>query len=437
MNIKLLNEIKQLNPWLENPTKDIITEQDFIPRIQIQELMDKEWDNCWTILIGPRRSGKTTLGKYLAKTLIKNQRYTQLLYLNCDYLSIRKWLSSPIFISEALDTLALTSPILFIDEIQRVENPGLLLKAVIDLGLPIKHIATGSSQLEMKSKVKEFLTGRQLTSEILPLSHEEWPIEKSTENTLIYGCYPQVVRTTKKEILITEIYHNYIQKDIIEILKVGNPDVFQTLVSLLAHSAGQLVNYNQLASDCKVSVTMIRNYLDILEQTYVIAKIKPFIGNKRSEITSNPIYYFIDNGFRNVALRNFSTLATRTDLGLLIENFVYQELHKFKVQHYLNFDIHFWRTKSGAEVDFVLYKNDTQFIPIEVKYQNLNRPTISKGFRSFIQAYQPKQAILITVTLMATISIESCTVHFIPLQQLTKVLSLIKDTFKQTKTDLF
>jgi len=329
------------------------------------------------------------------------------------------------FVTEAIEEFKLNNFILYIDEVQGIESPGLLLKAIIDLGLPIKYIATGSSQLELRSKVQEFLTGRQLASLILPLSHQEWPMEKHLEEILTYGSYPQVLQSTKKEIQLTEIYNNYINKDIIEILKIGQPDIFQLLITLIAHSSGQLVNYNQLASDCKVSVTMIRNYLDVLEKTYVVERVKPFVGNKRSEITSNPIYYFIDNGFRNVALRNFSSLANRSDMGLLVKNFVFQEIYKYKAQHYLNFDIHFWRTKSGAEVDFIVYLNSERFIPIEVKYRNLTKPTVSKSLRSFIEAYQPKIAILVTNALIAKVQVDDCMVHFIPLEQLSKMFEII------------
>lgn len=429
MDIQLFNEVKQLNPWLDNPAHPILPNTNYIQRAQFQEIASIEWDNVWTILTGPRRSGKTTLGKYLAENLIATKRFSELLYLNCDYLSIRQWLKSPLFISEVIEQFSLKKPILFIDEVQRLENPGLTLKAVIDLNLPIKHIATGSSQLEIRSKVQEFLTGRQLSSLILPLSNQEWPLEKKLESTLLYGSYPQIVQSSKKEMLLREIYNNYIQKDIIEILKIGQPDIFQNLVSLLAHSAGQLVNYNQLAADCKVSVTTIRNYLDVLEQTYVISKIKPFVGNKRAELTSNPIYYFIDNGFRNTALRNFSDLNTRTDIGLLVENFVFQEIFKFCTHHYLDHDIHYWRTKSGAEVDFVLCKNENTFIPIEVKYRNLAKPTVSRSLRSFIDAYQPTQAIMITKDLLATTTVGTCQIHFIPIQQLSKFMHKIQEYF--------
>ncbi len=427
MDANLEKEIHQLNPWLKDKSRRVIAAESFIPRVQVDELMDKEWDSLWTILVGPRRAGKATLGFFLAQQLLDEGRYQDLFYLNCDYASIRRWLQSPLFISEAIEHFSLSNPILFIDEVQRLKNPGLLLKSVIDLGLPIKPIATGSSQLEMRAKVQEFLTGRQLTSLILPLSHEEWALERAIEDVLLHGCYPQVLRSRRKELQLREIYDRYIQKDIVEILKVGSPDVFQNLISLIAHSSGQLINYNQLASDCKVSTTMVRNHLDILEQTFVLVKLTPFVGNKRTEITNNPIYYFVDNGFRNQALRNFSPLASRTDIGLLIEGFIFQELHKYRAQHYLPFDLHFWRTKSGAEVDFVIDHGGSQVIPIEVKYQNFSKPTITRGFRSFIEAYHPKIGVIITKEMIASTEVDGCRVHFIPLTHLKKLFTLLTD----------
>ena len=123
-----------------------------------------EWDRLWTVLVGPRRAGKTTLGKYLCQQLLNQGRFKELLYLNCDLEGVRTWLKSPLFIQEGMKQFNLTSPIIFIDEVQRLPSPGLLLKTIADLNLPIKMIASGSSQLELKSKVQEYLTGRQLSS---------------------------------------------------------------------------------------------------------------------------------------------------------------------------------------------------------------------------------------------------------------------------------
>src|SRR5438876_6051178 len=172
MKDQLISLIHQANPWLKKPDTLIMT-NDYIPRLQADKLLSSEWDKLWLILVGPRQAGKTTLAKYLSQTLIKQHRFETLLYLNCDLYEIRQWLINPLFIQEAMDEFNLKHPIILIDEVQRLDNPGLLLKACADLKLNIKMIATGSSQLEMKSKVQEYLTGRHLESLILPLSYQE------------------------------------------------------------------------------------------------------------------------------------------------------------------------------------------------------------------------------------------------------------------------
>lgn len=424
MKLRLLQEIEQQNPWLNNKAP-ILALASYRPRLQITTLLLPDWDSLWTILIGPRRAGKTTLGKYLCHELIYQKRFKQLLYLNCDLSEVRDWLKSPLFITEALKQFKLEAPIIFIDEVQRLSSPGLLLKTIADLALPIKMIATGSSQLEIKSHVQEHLTGRNFSSLVLPLSFREWDAAAHLEALLLYGAYPQIINSPQKELLLAQIYQDYINKDIVGFLKLAQPDSFQKLLGLIAHSSGQLVNYNQLAMDCQVSVTLIRHYLAVLEQTYVIAKVTPFVGNKRTELTSNPVLYFIDNGFRNFALKNFHDLPSRTDAGLLVQGLVFQEIYKHISQNFLNYTVHYWRTKSGAEVDFVIHKNDTDFIPVEVKYQNMSSASISRGYRSFLQAYQPKLAVVISKDFLASVLIENVPVHFIPLAYLNDLFSLI------------
>lgn len=425
MKDQLIALIRQANPWLEQPTAPILQDH-YIPRLQTVTLLSSEWDNLWLVLIGPRQAGKTTLAKYLSQEFIRQQRFDTLLYLNCDLLEIRQWLSSPLFIKEATDEFRLNKPIILIDEVQRLENPGLLLKACADLNLNIKMIATGSSQLEMKSKVQEYLTGRHLEALVLPLSYQE--IGAVTETELIYGCYPAIVKSTEKTILLRQIYQDYIAKDIVEVLKVSKPDVMQKLITLIAHCSGQLINYNQLATDCQVSAVTIKHYLSILENTYTIARVTPFVGNKRKELTSNPVFYFIDNGFRNQALHSLSAaLDIRQDIGLLIQSAIFQELLKLKTQNFYDFSIHFWRTQSGAEVDFVLYQNKDCIIPIEAKFRTMNAPVITRSFHSFIDAYQPRYGFFLTKNFNDKIIVNNCEVHFISFYRLLKFIEHLKE----------
>lgn len=345
--------------------------------------------------------------------------------MNCDHVEIRRWLQSSLFLTEAETTFSLKNYIVFIDEVQRLESPGLLLKIIADLKLPIKMIASGSSQLEIKSKVQEHLTGRQIETLILPLSCREIDFSQYHEEMLQYGSYPQIYLAKQKSVLLRELFENYIKKDIIEFLKIGKPDIVRLMLGLLAHSSGQLLNFQQLATDCRVSVSAIQHYVDVLEQTYVIKTIRPYVGNKRTELTSNPVCYFLDNGFRNQALNNFSPLETRTDKGLLVENLVFQELHKYNIQERKNWDIHYWRTKSGAEVDFILKISFDTIIPVEVKFRNMTACTLTRSYKSFLDAYQPKLGIVITKNQVGELHYQQTTVHFIPLAELPTALDIL------------
>jgi len=418
MDVSLKNIIYQQNPWLKSSDGKLFPADRYVPRLQLDFLAKSDWDGLWTLLTGPRQTGKTTIGKHLCQQLLQAGRYENLLYLNCDYREIRQWLRSTGFLLEVKDNLLLKNYILFIDEVQRLESPGLFLKTIFDLKLPIKMIASGSSQLEIKSKVQEHLTGRQLESLILPLSCREINFKQEYLTILQYGSYPQVYLAEQKQILLQELFNSYIQKDIVEFLQIGNPDILQQLLGLLAHSSGQLLNFQQLSVDCQVKVHVIRHYIDILEKTYVIRLIKPYVGNKRTELTSTPICYFIDNGFRNQALNDFSLIQHRSDNGLLVENLVFQEFYKYCRQERKNWLINYWRTKSGAEVDFVLKIDFETIIPIEVKYRNADKLQLTRSYQSFLDAYKPKNGLIITKNQSGSLQYQKTIVHFIPLAEL-------------------
>lgn len=416
---QLVDLIVKNNPWLEN--RSLLSQlQPSQARIQNHALLSSDFDDMCLLLMGPRQAGKTTLGKYLASHLVSSGRFAHFLYLNMDFAEFRQLAKQTLFIDDILQHFQLDDSVIFIDEVQRLENPGLLLKSLIDLQLPHKLIASGSSQLELKSKAQEFLTGRNFSVMVLPLSFEE--IGEVDEQSLLYGCYPKIYLSKQKSVLLSRLFDDYINKDIIEILQISKPDVMRRLISLLAHSSGQLVNYQHLATDCQVSIPTIQQYCHILEQCFTLVKVTPFVANKRKEIVTNPVYYFIDNGFRNQALRRFSSLDDRDDLGLLVESAVFQEIYKMRAQHFLEFDVHFWRTQNGAEVDFVLYKNQACFIPIEVKYRHMQKPTITKALRSFITAYEPQQAYVITRGFNAELTIENCQVQFVSFRFLLRAL---------------
>ena len=128
--------------------------------------------------------------------------------------------------------------------------------------------------------------------------------------------------------------------------------------------------------------------MNILEKTFISIRSQPFHTNKRTEIVKAPKIFFLDNGFRNIVIKNFQPLRSRQDKGALYENFVASEIVKKRL------DVRYWRTKSKAEVDFIVEKKGA-VIPIEIK-SGLKKPKLTKSFLSFLDGYKPKSGLVLS-----------------------------------------
>ena len=192
-----------------------------------------------------------------------------------------------------------------------------------------------------------------------------------------------------------EIYRSYVDRDIHDLLHLEKTDAFNNLLKILASQIGGLVNVSELASTVGIDEKTIKHYLFYLEQTFLIQKVTPFFRNTRSEVTKSPIFYFIDIGLRNWLLGLFGLPEIPISLsGHLFENLVFNML---KNQTELSpTQIHFWRTKDQAEVDFVLEKG-LEVTPIEVKYTKLSKIEIPRSLRSFITRYKSTNAYIVNM----------------------------------------
>ena len=142
-----------------------------------------------------------------------------------------------------------------------------------------------------------------------------------------------------------------------------------------------------------VSRDTVASYLEILESSHVASLVRPFAGGRRAEITSTPKIFLVDNGIRSRLLHDFKPFDDRVDKGATLENWVFSELWKELPE---GASLHFWRSASGAEVDFVITRGDT-IVGIEVKSERLRRATIPRAARSFLRAYEPKQLWLVNM----------------------------------------
>lgn len=410
------------------------------------------------ILIGARQVGKTTILRYLEKKLLQLYPKSKILYFNLenedlllhfiDYKSLVVYLKTKGVVLNNNQN----KTFLLLDEFQKMPHPTKLLKLLYDEHPSLKVIATGSSSLDIYKKMREeSMAGRKRIFEIFPLSFREFlrfqNSEKEKEfmrvtpetatgnifrseflphfnNYLIFGGYPRIALADKineKEFLLNEIYNAYIQKDIQGILHLTNSTTYTKLVILLASQIGNLLSKNEVANTLGLKLSELEHYLFVLENTFIIKLLPPYFINKRKEITKMPKIYFLDNGLRNWAVRNFANPDLRQDIGQLAENFVFTELQKYLP---INCQLFFWRTRQKAETDFIL-KRDEQLFPIEAKYKSFTRPIIPSGLKAFINNYHPKTAFALTKNFNFQTEFNGTTVYFLPLVFAVKIFEII------------
>lgn len=394
----MIKEIFQLqNPWLSRRNYCF----NYKPRTVLQELVRNIANKKILGIIGSRQVGKSSLIYLLIDHLLKTGTESgNIFYFNLNDIKLHELFQDIVEFVYFTGGKKGEKKYIFIDEIQRLENPGLFLKELYDLKLNIKIIYSGSSQLEIRSKPREHLVGRVRQFEIQRLSFREYlvfkkPITKkeALNDYLIYGAYPGVVledSVSEKKLSIKDIFQSYIQKDVIEFLKVENATAFNKLLVMLSAQIGRLLNVDSLSRSLRITRKEVEKNISILEQTFVIKLIYPFYRNYKKEITKTPKIYFLDTGLRNFIINNFNHQDLRNDMGELFENFYLLELLNNDI-YGLN-KINFWRTTNQTEIDFIV-SEPGQTKAIEVKF---SRGALPKSFKTIKKYYPEIQTMLIS-----------------------------------------
>ncbi len=357
-------------------------------------------------VVGPRQSGKTTLLKHLFAGL-KNAKFLDFE----DRETLRMFNDD---LKSFIDLYVKNHDYLFIDEFQYAKEGGKQLKYLYD-NYKTKIIISGSSVSELSIHSMKYLVGRIFVFNLLPFSFEEYLNHKDREiyrgiylkrkltapvieriiphfnEFCIFGGYPRVVLSKdreEKETVLRNIYNTYFLKEVKEILNLPEDHKLGKLISAFALQVGNIINYNEISNITGFGYKDLLKYINVLEKTFICTRSRPFRKNKRTELVKAPKIFFFDNGFRNMVIKNFQTADNRPDKGQIYENFVASELLK------RGLEVKYWRTKSKAEVDFVVEK-EGKVIPIEVK-SGLKKPAMTRSFSSFIEKYKPRNGLILS-----------------------------------------
>jgi len=389
-------------------------------------------------IVGPRQSGKTTLLEKI-QTGLKNS-----VFLNFEDKEVLELFETDIknFAKKYFNNYKY----IFIDEFQHSKNGGKNLKYLYDFYDKNKIIISGSSAIDLTIYAIKFLVGRIFVFNLYQLDFEEFlnfkqqdllsvyldykkdldlkygkinflnisttlnnQFNKILEEFLLWGGYPRVVLAKdekEKRIILKNIYITYFLRDIRDTLGLIDDFKLAKLIKALAIQAGQLVEYNELGQISGYDYLTLKKYLNILEKTFICMPLVPFFQNKRKEIVKNPKLYFFDTGIRNYIVNDFKNLSDRADASSLYENFVFNQLTKQEII------INFWRTKAGAEVDFILEIN-AEKVPLEIK-SNLKKAVLTKSLNAFMEDYKSKYAIVLSKEFDKPIKKNANKIYFLP-----------------------
>lgn len=332
------------------------------------------------ILSGPRQSGKTTL----IKSILKDHEDSSISF-NGDEPDIRYTFTNAT--SSRLKSLIGNNKIVLIDEAQRIPEIGICLKLLVDNYPDIQVIATGSSALDLSDSIKEPLTGRKFELMLFPLTYQEMvkhhgrlTEDRLLSHRLIYGQYPEVIRTSENEIEILKLLaDSYLFKDLFNLEQIKKPPLLEKIIRALAFKVGNEVTYNEIAQLVSADKQTVEKYICLMEKAYIIHRLPALNRNIRNEIKRGTKIYFWDTGILNAIIGNFNPLSARTDAGTLWENFVVSERRKFLSNHHIYARSYFWRTTAKQEIDYIEELNGS-FSAYEIKWNPYRKTLISKTF---------------------------------------------------------
>ncbi|NOX17521.1 MAG: ATP-binding protein [Chlorobi bacterium] len=335
------------------------------------------------VLLGIRRSGKSTIFKLLINHLLKTVSSKSILYINFDDPFFAEIIKSPQNVEKLLDLSEkiTNEPVqyLFLDEIQSMPQWEKFVKSAYDNERFKKMFVTGSNSSLLNAEYARLLSGRYIADAVYPLSFDEYlsienlsdrierlknksSVLRILDSMMEYGGFPEIVKKKddflKREILLN-YYESIILKDCIALGKIREVKTFQELTHYLITNATSLFSYHSAAKAVGGNENSAKEFIRILENSFLIQEVRKFSFSLQKQSKAKKKIYCADNGFlANVSFR-FSQ-----NRGKLFENLVYSELKK------KNYEIFYFADKN--ECDFIV-KKENKIKALQVTYELTDR----------------------------------------------------------------
>ena len=336
-------------------------------------------------IVGPRQVGKTTLAQQLA-----------------DGRPVRWFDAQRPGDAQQLREAGLVLPdladrLVVIDEVQLLPELFGRLRPIIDADRrPGRFLLLGSASPDLIRGASESLAGRIAYAELAPLSLPEVTAEGILmRDHLVAGGFPEPLLrlpAKRRERWFRAFITTYVTRDLAELGREVIRGDFERLLSMLAHQHGGLLNASALARSLTVTNDTVRRYIDLLERSFLVRRLPPWLPNVSKRLVKSPRVFFRDSGLRHhlLAVRDYATLLGHPGLGASWEGYVIEEIARVVGEAAAP---HFYRTAKGAELDLVMDFRDRR-LAFECKFSEA--PTLTKGFFAAVADVQPERTYVVT-----------------------------------------
>ncbi len=336
-----------------------------------------------TAVTGPRQCGKSTLVKHLM------EQYPESIYMDLERPSdLAKLDNAEWFLSSQKEKL------ICIDEVQRRPELFPLIRSLVDeWNRPACFLILGSASRDLLKQSSESLAGRIFYKRLTPFLWEELDGDYPIEHYFNTGAFPRSVLAADKEISYEwreNFISTFLERDLLQWAGFA-PRTMRRLWQMLAHLNGQTVNYSGLGNSLGINSTAVKNYIDLLEGTYMVEVLPPYVSNLGKRLVKSPKVYISDSGLTAALLQlhSFEELSGHPAFGSIWEQIVLSNLKGL----YPEAEFFFYRTTNGAEVDFVMMLRNKIFV-IECKASYA--PALSKGNYNAFEDIRPNHIFIVT-----------------------------------------
>lgn len=327
-------------------------------------------------MTGPRQSGKTTLCKGI---------FSDYFYANLENPETRNFA-----IEDPHKFLEQGEKGMVIDEAQYAPELFSYIQAKVDeTGRNGQYILSGSQNFLMMEKISQSLAGRVAVFHLLPFSLEEL---KSTSHVtanpydyILTGGYPRIYdQQVDLKIFFPSYVQTYVERDVRQLVNVGDLQQFQLFIRICAGRIGQLFNQSAISNEVGLTHSTAKKWLSILQTSFIAYTLPPYFRNFNKRLTKTPKMYFYDTGLACylLGIRTVEELESHYARGALFENFVINEIMKFFQNRGDNQPLYYWRDKTGHEIDLLVDIGGKMY-PLEIKSGQTIQPAFFKNLSFF------------------------------------------------------